>query len=218
MDDTTTKPFTLVSSAQVIEAMGQDAQLAAGATEAIESAIARATIRVEGLLKTRLVIGETVDQFYIRGVTGARLDGFVRLLLSNGCIRSDIDVVVEQADALRGTYVQVDPEQVLVDFATGLVQIPEEVIDQDHLRVTYQSGFHDGDTIPDEIQHAILCLVPQFLLSHPANNGADPGNGTASAEVKKATSLAAQADDMLVPYHRRPGAVATPIHSQRIEP
>lgn len=201
----------LIDANEVFDSMGLGASPGQGAEAAINYAIRRAQIRLEGMLKTSFDPRVVTDQFYLRGVTGAKLNGFVRLLLSNGSLRTDQPVTVYLADALNGTYTALDSTKVLVDYKRGFIQIAEEDVTEDHLRVIYTSGYVAADTTPEELLQSLLCMVPMLLMS--TADAAD-SEKSSSSEAKKAKTFDAIAEDMMISvYGRRVGAVATPIHS-----
>jgi hypothetical protein len=210
MADEIVPAFFLVTPAEVLDAMGENKSLLADATPKLAGAITRATIRLEGYLNTSFKPRNVVDQFvFPTNSTYGIKDGMVRFLLTNGCLRNDVDVVVSQSNERKGTYAAIDTDYYEVDRDRGLVQVDPEGLTDQYIRITYASGYLDGDDIPEEIQHAILLHVPKLILSV----GDTPDPKTYQAESQRTTKLEAESENMTPRFSRRIGNVIKPVSS-----
>lgn len=199
------KAHALVSADDVIEAMGQDPEMMAEATPAFESAIVRAKLKLSTVLGTKFAPLSCEDLFMINAMVRP-LNSRYTLRLTNGLLRGT--PTVTWASEVDGTYEEV--ENVITDHQRGIVMIPVDDLTKEwYVKVAYDSGYKTGDTVPDQIKHGLICLVPMLMLSSKAAQAED--NKYWRAEHAKATSLETFSEDMVQDFTRRAGACAKPI-------
>lgn len=204
--------MALISGEELMQALGQNPDLASQAGPALDDAIARATLLLQTQLDTCLSAQNVTDTFVVDEHTPCRLRGFVRLRLSNGSVKVTDDIVVTQADEFDGDYVEIASTSVLVDYKKGLVQIRETAVTAEFLKVNYTSGYTEEDeAIPEEIVQALMCYAPLLLLS--SSSATDGEAAPAKSVFNKYKSLHDVGQDMSFPYHRGLGAVVKPVHS-----
>lgn len=209
-------PLVLIEPSDVHAVMGSDPDLLAAVTPSFESAIVRAGLKLRTVLGTSLAPLYNTDTFYI-GDDLPTLHGRYRLLLRNGLVRSDVAYTVQWSADLTEEFQ--DVANAVMDFDRGFVQVP--AVDQGamvgarwrrsdtlalnsrfYVRVVYASGLcteRDEATDYEELRQALLCYVPQLLLS---TSSAVEGKGFA-VTMKKAGNLNDAADDMLQRFMRR---------------
>lgn len=209
--------FTLVTAKDVLDAMGQDPELLAASKTAIESALKRAKLRLEGFLKTELGHQTVTDTFLVNDREGIHPDGTYRLRLSCGCIRSDVAVSAttgpSMADVAAGA---LDLTGLNLDLDKGYLYLPADgTYDNTYVSVSYSAGFtadDDPDSIPEELKQSMLCFTPLLLLSASAAT-AEPKQQAAT--MSKANSMDAFAQDMLPRFMRNVGAALRPVRTVR---
>jgi len=219
----------LVSVSDALEAMGQNPDLMEESTPAIASAIVRATLKLETVLKTCLRPQSRVDTFYVSGLDGSPINTRYKLRLTNGVVAADPAVSVSLIDSngreesmTSGFSVDYDKGIVSVVASTfaepqvlrGRVGSTTDYLLGKHIRVAYSSGFDSQEKTPMEVQQAILCLVPSMLLS-TSQAVTDPKQQQAAAS--KSASLDALSTDMVSLYLRLVGNVLKPVSSILVE-
>lgn len=205
-------PIYLITPTQVFDATGQNPDLMEGSQYSIEGAILRATIKLEGVLRTPLGLEHREDTFYISGLEGAPLNKRYTLRLSNGFVREDYPIQVSVCDSFDGAYLPMATSMLFPEL--GKVSVPTSITDDllgKYLKVVYKSGFSSPLEIPEEVRQALLCYVPLMLLSSSVAI-ADPKQQ--AAIVAKATSIDSIGSDMVAKYHRPIANSIKPMYSR----
>lgn len=204
----------LITTEEVFDAMGQNPDLMEESIPAVQGAILRAMIKLEGVLKTPLSRETREDTFFVSGVDGAPLNRRYTLRLTNGFIRKDTPISVSICDEVGGSYLPVTNS--VVQHERGTILIPHGSSDDilgKYLKVTYSTGFSGPDEIPQEIRQALLCYVPLLLLSSSASV-AEPKQQ--AVIVAKATSADSIGGDMVAKYNRPVANSLKPIYSELV--
>ena len=205
-------PLYLITPEEVFDAMGQNPDLMEESTPAIQGAIIRAMIKLEGVLHTTLAVQTRKDTFFVSGRDGVPLNHRYTLRLTNGFVKADQPRSVSVCDAEFGEYLPV-PNSVF-QYERGTVIVPHGSSDDllgKFIQVTYTSGFAKPKDIPDGVRQALLCYVPLLLLSSSAAV-AEPKQQ--QAIVAKATSSDSIGGDMVAKYHRPTSNALKPIYSE----
>jgi len=180
----------LVKVSEVAEAMSSTD--VSGMEPAIESAISRAIIKVENFLKTSLAACEVTDLFYVNDYTGEPLDGYYRLVLSNGFVRGSVSV-----SSMLG--VSGDPTA-----SAGAL------FDLQYVSATYRSGYLPDDVIHERVKQAVICFTPLLLLTASSNQIEAK---VLQSAMDRATALDSSGEAMLLGLHRKVGAAIHPVNS-----
>jgi len=193
----------LVKVSEVAEAMSSTD--VSGMDPAIESAISRAIIKVENFLKTSLAACEVTDLFYVNDYTGEPLDGYYRLVLSNGFVRGSVSV-----SSMLG--VSGDPTAsagALFDLQRGVVRVPVAEAGR-YVSATYRSGYLPDDVIHERVKQAVICFTPLLLLTASSNQIEAK---VLQSAMDRATALDSSGEAMLLGLHRKVGAAIHPVNS-----
>lgn len=203
-------PLALLTFDEVMAATGQNPDLMADATEAVDSAVERATLKLENFLRTSFLPLTMQDWFYVdKEYCGAPVNQFYKCMLTNGSLRYDEPLAVSVADTFKGPYtIETD---FLSTLRTGIVQVPSCGREGKWIKVSYTSGFISREELPKEVRQALLCYVPLLLLSSSAAT-AEPKQ--AATQAAKANALDEMARDMLPKFIRRMGSVLLPVHTE----
>jgi hypothetical protein len=213
-------PLSLVDVSDIHEAMGSDPSLLGDATPAFESAIKRATVKLQTVLDTKFQPLVNEDLFQVTDSNPPPINGNIRLRLRNGLIREDQPVTVQWCNEVDGDFETVD--NVVVHALKGFVEVPmwtpqgrysslsflrsQARLQRNtvmYVKVNYTSGLVDGvDTAEDfeGLRQAIICFVPGFVMSTADTITASPKIMYAIMAKQKLQSDAA--DDMLRDYMR----------------
>lgn len=200
--------LSLVTVEEVVDAMGQNPDLMEDAKPAIASAISRAHIKLEALLKTTLSAQDVEDTFFVGEHSGEPLNNRYALWLSNGFVRAMDDISVSYCDTVDGTYSVV--LNAVTSHKIGKVLIPCENTKSRYVKVTYSSGFKDGEEAPMEVQQAILCFTPSLIMSS-ASASMDPKQ--AAVAKARATTMYEIGEEMASSLLRPYGACIKPMYS-----
>jgi hypothetical protein len=212
------KALSLLDTSDVHEAMGSDPKLLAQVTPSFESAITRATIKLQTVLDTSLKPLSNTDIFRVETWNPVPLDGLMKLRLRNGLVRRDQPITITWASEVDGDYESID--NTVVDYEKGFVRVPQwtpqgrysslsfyraqaKVVMPFYVKVQYASGLIEGvDKVDDweNLRQAILCFVPGFIMSTAEASAASPKIMYAVMAKQKLQSDAA--DDMLRDYMR----------------
>ncbi len=193
----------LVTVTEVAEAMSTTD--VTGMEPAIESAISRATIRVETFLRTSLSACQVVDLFYIDSRAGDPLDGFYRLVLSNGLVKEE--PTVASMDGVAGTPTSVTG--FYADKLRGVVKVPASESKR-YVSVSYRSGYIPNDKIDERVKQAIICFTPLLLLTASSQQIEAK---VQKAAMERATNMDGMGEAMLLSLHRNVGAAIHPVNS-----
>jgi hypothetical protein len=195
----------MVAHEDIVDAMGQDPILMEAAIPAIESAIARAKIKLQTVLGTKFAPLSNVDLFMINSNV-RHLNRRYTLRLTNGLLRAT--PTITWCSEVDGTYEEL--ENCITDKRRGIVQAPIDDEEAEwYVKVEYDSGYVEDETVPEELRQGLICLVPALLLSTSAANAEDKKYWR--GEHAKATSLEGFSVDMVEDFTRRAGACAKPI-------
>lgn len=206
----TTPLSKLITSDDLLLVLGQTPDLGGSIQQALDSAIERAQLLLQTQLKTSFQPLSTTDLFYIDPLRQYTMAGFLRLRLSNGCLRSD-PVVITGSSAIDDTFSSYELTYAMVDAKKGFLQLPNTIFTDQYIRVQYTSGFFPDEEPPPEIKHALLSYAPLLLFS--TSSAVEGGTAPAPSTMNRARSLSDVGQDMSFPYHRRIGACADPIFS-----
>lgn len=200
----------LITATEVFEAMGQNPDLMEESLPAVESAILRATIKLEAMLKTSLRPETRKDSFYVSGVDGGPLNQRYTFFLHNGVVQADAGITVSITNPDDGTSV-LNNFHILQDKHGKVIisNTPEDLLGK-NVDITYTSGFASAESTPDEVKQALLCYVPLMLLSSSAAQADPKQHHVATA---KATSMDSIGSDMVHSYMRRQGNAIKPMYS-----
>lgn len=199
-------PTYLIDADTVFEATGQNPDLMELARGAVDSAIARATIKLEDVLSTSFDPRTAIDLFYVTEDQGAPLSGFYRFLLSAGFVREDHPFVVETSYAMEGPYTQATAHT--INKERGFLQVWAYDLLWKYVRVSYAFGFKDPAEAPDPLKQALICYVPLLMLNSASVAPESKADATA---VSKATSFNSIGGDMVNRYTRRFGPSFVPL-------
>lgn len=201
----------LVSPDEVFDALGQNRDLMEESTPAVKSAILRAMIKLEGLIRTPLGVEVREDTFYVSGMDGAPLNKRYTLHLTNGFVRKADPITVSMCGTVDGTYTTIT--NAVVQHEKGKVIVPNaepyDLLGQ-YLKVSYSSGFDGSGETPEAVKQALICFVPLLMLSTSAA-AADPKQQ--AALVAKATSADSIGADMVSRYLRPLSNSIKPLYS-----
>lgn len=202
----------LIKPDDVYDSLGINPDMMEDAEPSVRGAIVRATIKLEGLLRTKLTPQTITDTFFVSGAEGAPLNQHYTFFLSAGFVQQT-PVIVEIADEVDGPYSAITASMVHRDHGKVLLPCgnPDGLLGK-YVRISYTSGFPSSTDVPDEIKQALLCYLPSVLLSSAAASG-DPKAYAVSAA--KATSADSLGGDMASGYIRVRGNSLKPLFSAK---
>ena len=194
----------LITTDDVIAAMGLDPTFMEEAIPAFESAIARAKLKLQTVLGTKFTPLSCTDTFVVTPIARS-LNYRYTLRLTNGLLRAP--PTVAWCSEIDGTYEALALP--ISDLLRGIVQIPGSDPRQEwYVKVNYTSGYKKGDRVPTGLHQGLICLVPMLLLSTSA---ATAESKQYKVEHAKALSLEGFSEDMVQDYTRRAGACIRPL-------
>lgn len=168
--------------------------------DALKSAIAGATPRVESHLSTSFAAGTTTDLFRLP-VGSDAFDGLYTLRLKNGFVRSDPAVVISAGETLAS--LATITEGFVADLEKGFVAVPEDYAGK-YVRVGYSYGFATPKELPSWLQEVLVSYSIKVLSM-----------GTVNDKKDDLSKVFAMVDEhwsaILDPHLRQGGSLVRPI-------
>lgn len=195
----------LVTVKQLMASMGLTPALEADLKGALTSVISQAELKAEELLGSRLSRRTGLDTFSVDsdlfcGVTKASV---VRLRLSRKFVIQTVDNPVLVTSNLR----VLASDEFSVDTERGVLTIKDGAsVDGTQVVAEYDSGFADGDDIPERLRQALYKLASRMRVAHQTGD-----NAQAQSNAVEAGKLAA---DSLSYYDQPVGFYFSPILSE----
>lgn len=137
--------------------------------DALKSAVAGASPRLETILDTVFSKGSAVDYFHL-DPSALSFGGIYRLRLSRGFLRPTPTLTVMIGDSLGGTTEPVNA--LLVDVGRGLVSISEEHLGK-YVKVSYDYGFTGYAEVPEWLREVTICYAIKVLSMTQVNDRKD---------------------------------------------
>lgn len=149
--------IVLVTQAEIEKRMALGATPAA--KPAFDSALVAATLRIQAELETVLDAGSDENLFFLDGSQhGVVPNGFFKLRLKNGFVRGTPVVTVGDSPSEAVTAIA----DAVVDSVRGIVAVKQDYQGK-FVKVSYQYGFNEGDTIPAVLKEAALAYMPSVF-------------------------------------------------------
>lgn len=196
----------LATVSQVLSSMGMDLKHEGQLSDAVVSAISKATVRLEAFLGTRVELHQTTDWFAPNTdlMCGLTEGGLMKLRLSHGLLKVSPVVEVSIADRWDTPY-SVITSGYLLNYRDGLLMLDEQY-DKMVARVAYRHGFESEVDVDPTIHAALLAMVPKSLQVAQTT--------TATSDNEKAyTDHDKFAKELLAPLQRLFTNSYRPIHT-----
>jgi hypothetical protein len=189
----------LISAEDVRIRMGIDPALAAGVDPVLDSLIMSAQLRMEVALDSEFDTVVRRSVFLLDpSVIGVVPDGYHRLYLESGFVRSDATITVSYGPVT--SLVAIDPAWYIVKSEKGVVLLPEAYSNQT-ITVDYTTGFDENDEPPPEWLREVMISAVS-----PLANSLQPTNNSSAAKAFYDT-INRHIDDIMSKHRRNPGLV-----------
>ncbi len=141
-----------------------------GVTAAIKSARDSATVQLSSLLNTAFeFVTAEEDTFFIDPDIESAVAKMYVLRLSHGFIKNA--PMVKYSDTFEGLATATAESVALVSPDRGFVRVSAEKAENKYVRVVYDHGFGDSDTIPQWLQEAALGFTIKSLSQQQISDG-----------------------------------------------
>lgn len=168
-----------------------------GINDAISSALDGALARLSSVLATSFDRAVREDTFFLDPAACTSVAGLVGLRLSNGFVQGTI--LVESGDSLAQVLTGGATEEVfLLNPEKGHVRIPDSLMGS-YVRVTYTSGFDDGDEVPAWLKEVVLTQTIIVMASQQISDG--------QAELSKVVPVVEKHSTDTLDRHLRNGSL-----------
>lgn len=168
-----------------------------GINDAISSALDGALARLSSVLATSFDREEHTDVFYLDPAACTSVAGLVGLRLSNGFVQGPITVV--SGDSLAEVLTGGSSETVfLLNAEKGHVKVPDALSGK-YVRVSYESGFSDGDEAPAWLKEVVLAHTIMVMSSQQISDG--------QAELSKVVPVVEKHSTDTLDRHLRNGSL-----------
>lgn len=198
----------LVTVKQLMTSMGLTPALEADLKGTLTSVISQAELKAEELLGSRLTKRSGTDTFSVDSdlFCGVTKVGAVRLRLSRKfVIQTAGNPVLVTSDSRV-----LASDDFLVDVERGILTIKDGAsVDGTQVVVEYDSGFSDGDDIPERLRQALYKLASRMVVAHQTGD-----NAQAQSNAVEAGKLAA---DNLSYYAQPVGFYFSPVLSESVD-
>ena len=156
----------LVTVSECVESLGLAPVLEDQMEPAILKAVAKAQLRLEEELGTKLDQFDNIEVFHADSELMAQTytNGMLCLRLNNSFVVNAVaaPVVVEAAYGWKGPFSVVPDTEYQINWEKGLVYVDPEY-DGRYIKVTYRSGFKKSGETPVAIKQAIFAMLPATL-------------------------------------------------------
>lgn len=141
-----------------------------GVTAAIKSARDSATVKLSSLLNTAFeFVAAEEDTFFIDPSIEVSVAKMYVLRLSHGFIKNA--PMVKYSDTFEGLDSATPEAVALVSSDRGFVRVSAAKAENMYVRVVYDHGFNDADTIPLWLQESALGFTIKALSQQQINDG-----------------------------------------------
>jgi len=190
----------LVTVSECIESLGIAPVLEDQMEGILLKAVAKAQLRLEEELSTKLDQFDNVETFHADSeiMAGTLTHGMLCLRLSNGFVANTVDapVVLEYSSEWKGPFAVIPDTEYQINWEKGLVYVDPEY-DGYYIKVEYRSGFKKSGETPVSIKQAIFAMLPATLnVQNDGDEDKKPDKsgmqfaGTIVNSLKRPTSIA----------------------------
>lgn len=137
--------------------------------EALKSAVAGASPRLETILDTVFVKGSAVDYFHIDPAS-LSFGGIYKLRLSRGFVRATPPITVLVGDSLSA--ITEATSVLLSDYGRGTISVPDEHVGK-YVKVSYDYGFSSYSEVPEWLREVTICYAIKVLSMTQVNDRKD---------------------------------------------
>lgn len=139
--------------------------------DALKSAIAGASPRLEAILQTTFTKGSAEDYFLLDGDVHSDFNGVFKLRLSKGFVRAVPALVVSVAETLDGSWTPIAPVG-RMDTEKGFMSVSNAHRGK-YVKVTYDFGFASSKEVPEWLAEVSVCYAVKVLSMNQVNDRKD---------------------------------------------
>lgn len=139
--------------------------------DALKSAVAGASPRLEAILQTTFSKGSAEDYFLLDDAVHSDFNGVFKLRLSRGFVRALPALVVAVAESLEGPWDTIAPLG-RVDAEKGFLGVSNTYRNK-YVKVTYDFGFASLKEVPEWLAEVSICYAVKVLSMNQVNDRKD---------------------------------------------